>query len=307
MARNSLGKGIDEESFGQGAGLAALLGDETRDSARVKEVPIAHIEPRSGQPRKVFDEEALAELAQSITEHGMIQPITVRETENGYYQIIAGERRWRAARMAGLYEVPVNIMDADDMKAAELALVENLQREDLNPVEEARGYKALMETYGVTQERAAQSVGKSRPVIANALRLLALPEDVLSLVETGTLTISHARLILELEDDSDRSLAARTAVERGLSVRETGALVKRIAAGDKPRKATPSRVSADGVDYFAEVEKDLTSRLGRRVKISSGTKKGKFEIEYYGAEDFEALYSALQAVKPGKGGAQDGD
>lgn len=304
MARNSLGKGINEDAIGGGAGLAALLGNETEESAGTKEVPIARIEPRTDQPRKVFDDETLEELAESIREHGIIQPITVRETSTGYYQIIAGERRWRAARLAGLYEVPVNVIKADDIKASELALVENLQREDLNPVEEARGYKMLSETYGISQATIAQKVGKSRPVVANALRLLNLPEDVLALVEIGTLTLSHARAILELEKPEDQSTAARITVERDLSVRETTALVKRIAAGAKPKKDKTHPVGADGVDYFAEVEKMLTANLGRKVKISSGAKKGKFEIEYYGAEDFEALYAALLKLKTEKGGAE---
>jgi ParB family chromosome partitioning protein len=255
------------------------------------------IEPRPGQPRINFDEESLAELADSITEHGIIQPITVRKLDDDYYQIIAGERRWRAARIAGLQDVPVNVINVSDEEAAQLALVENLQREDLNPIEEARGYKSLMETYGMTQEQAAKTVGKSRPVIANSLRLLKLPEDVLGLIEIGTLTLSHARAILELENQEDQSEAARITVERDLSVRETTALVKRIASGNNKKDENEHPLAPDGVDYYAEVEKDLSHSLGRKVKISAGAKKGHFQIEYYSKEDFEVLYNALMKIK----------
>lgn len=298
MARNSLGKGLNGSAFFEGEGLAALLGEEAKESETTQKLlPIMKIEPRSGQPRVNFDEESLSELADSITEHGIIQPITVRKIDDDYYQIIAGERRWRAARLAGLSEVPVNIIEVDDEEAAELALVENLQREDLNPIEEARGYKALMDTYGMTQDRAAKTVGKSRPVIANALRLLKLPEDVLALIEIGTLTLSHARAILELENPEDQSEAARITAERDLSVRETTALVKRIAAGTKVKKENEHPLASDGVDYYAEVEKELTQSMGRKVKISAGAKKGHFQIEYYSKEDFEILYEALAKIK----------
>ncbi len=300
MARNSLGKGLNDT--GLGGGLAALFGDDVNQEQSATTVPIVRIEPRTDQPRVNFDEEALAELADSISQHGIIQPITVRKLEDDYYQIIAGERRWRAARMAGLDTVPVNIIDVSEKEAAELALVENLQREDLNPVEEARGYKALMDKYSMTQERVAQTVGKSRPVIANALRLLKLPEEVLGLVEIGRLTLSHARALLEIEDPEKQAEAARMTVERDLSVRETTALVKRMGSKKPEKKKTRHPLGEDGVDYYEVVEKELTESLGRKVKIFAGAKKGRFEIEYYSPEDFEALYEALKYVQ-GKGGA----
>ena len=213
---------------GLGTGLGALFGADleefTPESTEKKEIlalPIYKVEPRAEQPRYTFDEVALAELSESIREYGMIQPITVRKLPTGYYQIIAGERRWRAARMAGLTEVPVNIIEADDRLAAELALVENLQRTDLNPVEEARGYQTLIKVYGLTQEEAAQSVGKSRPAVTNAMRLLALPEEVLTMLEAGELSAGHARALLAIEDDAVKIEAAKLIVAKGMSVRQT--------------------------------------------------------------------------------------
>lgn len=297
MARGGLGKGLNVDAFG-GAGLAALLGDETAEtSGGIKTVPLARVEPRKDQPRFLFDIDSLDELAKSIEEHGIIQPITVRETEGGYYQIIAGERRWRAARMAGLREVPVNVIEADDRKAYELALVENLQREDLNPVEEARGLKALIDEFDLTQEEAAQRVGKSRPVVANAMRLLTLPDDVLSLVEIKGLTLSHARALLELDTPAEQSEIAARAVDHQLSVKELTNLIKRIKQAGKEKKENSHPIAADGVDYYAEAEKSLTGALGRKVKISTGAKKGKVEIEYYGSEDFDAIYNALLTLR----------
>ena len=280
---------------GLGAGLGALFGDDAIEERSGFTLPIAKIEPRAKQPRVKFDEEALYELSESIREHGIIQPIVVRALDNGYYQIIAGERRWRAARMAGLTDLPVRIMDAGDREAAELALIENLQREDLNPVEEARGYRALMDNYGLTQEMTAERVGKSRPVVANALRLLNLPSEVLEMVEEGGLSLSHARAILETPQAAVQIDAAKAAVEQGLTVRETTALVKRLIAGKPENKER--KPAADGVDYMAEVEKDLTRSLGRRVKVVSGKRKGRFEIEFYGTDDFEAVREALMTVK----------
>ena len=287
---------------GLGAGLGALFGDDAVEQESVSSLPIAKIEPKTGQPRMKFDEETLFELSESIREHGIIQPIVVRELDGGFYQIIAGERRWRAARIAGLTEVPVRIIVADDQKAAELALIENLQREDLNPVEEARGYRALMDNYGLTQEVAAERVGKSRPVVANSLRLLNLPGEVLDMLEEGTLSLSHARAILETPDASTQIEAAKKTAEKGLTVRETTALVKRLIAG-KPEKKE-RETAADGVDYMAEVEKDLTRALGRRVKVISGKRRGHFEIEFYGNEDFEAVREVLMAIKS-TGGAKN--
>lgn len=280
---------------GLGSGLGALFGEDAMDESYGSVLPIAKIEPRADQPRAYFDEEALCELSDSIREHGIIQPIVVRELDGGYYQIIAGERRWRAARMAGLSEVPVRILQTDDRETAELALIENLQREDLNPVEEARGYRALMDNYGLTQEMTASRVGKSRPVIANSLRLLSLPAEVLGMLEDGSLSLSHARAILEAPDEKTQLQAAKITAEKHLTVRETAVLVKRLVAGAPEKKER--RPAADGVDYMAEVEKELTRRLGRRVKVVSGKRKGRFEIDFYGADDFEAVREALMSVK----------
>ncbi len=282
-----------------GAGLEALFGDIPLENETVTErktLPIAKIEPRADQPREVFDEERLEELADSIREHGLLQPLTVRKLDGGFYQIVAGERRWRAARMAGLTEVPVYIIEADDQKASVLALVENLQREDLNPVEEAKGYRTLMSEYGLTQEQAAAAVGKSRPVIANAVRLLTLPESILDMISSGKLSMSQGRALLELKSDEDRLAAAQVMIEKDLNVRQAAALIERMK---KTPAATRSRVSSDGVDYVAVAEKQLSDALGRGVKISYGRKKGKIELEYYGEEDFENLLALLEGLKGG--------
>ena len=261
------------------------------------------MESCSSQPRKSFDEAALAELADSIRTHGIIQPLTVRRLASGYYQIIAGERRWRAARLAGLQEVPVIVMEADDRKAAELAMIENLQREDLNPMEEAAGFQALIQTYHMTQEEAAQRVGKSRSAVANALRLLGLTPAVRQLVESGDLSAGHARALLPLPA-SLQEKAAEAVVAGGLSVRQTEALAKRLSAEDAPPPPPPVET---GPDYTAEAQKDLASRLGRGVRIVSGRKKGRIELEYYGVDDLNDLLEALALLrvrKSEKGSAQ---
>jgi len=278
---------------GLGTGLGALLGGDTLAEAgsRQTTLPITKVEPNVNQPRAYFDEEALFELSESIRRHGMIQPITVRKLPTGYYQIIAGERRWRAARMAGLEEVPVTVIEADDRLAAELALVENLQRTDLNPVEEALGYRSLIEEYGLTQEEAAQSVGKSRPAVTNALRLLSLPQEVLELVLAGQLTAGHARALLAIEENALKLEAARMIVAKGLSVRQTEALAVSLGKKKEQTARKPS-----GVDYLALAAKQLESSLGRRVRMSEGKNGGKIEIEYYDADDREALMAALAAV-----------
>ena len=282
---------------GLGKGLAAVFGDEAEEVAvgSLTTLPLSKIEPRSDQPRERFDEESLEELADSIREHGLLQPLTVRELDGGFYQIIAGERRWRASRKAGLSEVPVHIIEADDKKATVLALVENLQREDLNPVEEAKGYKSLIAEHGMTQ--AAAAVGRSRPVVANSLRLLTLPDSVLKLLEEGRLSMSQGRSLLELENDEDREIAARAVVEQGLTVREAAALIRRMKK--KTVKRTRGPVSPDGVDYVAEAERRLSSALGRGVKITYGRKKGKIELEYYGEDDFENLLDSLETLNGG--------
>lgn len=279
---------------GLGRGLGALLGDDVlkTESSGSLSLPVSQVESCSSQPRKLFDEAALAELADSIREHGIIQPLTVRKLSSGYYQIIAGERRWRAARLAGLAEVPAIVIEADDRKAAELAMIENLQREDLNPMEEAAGFQSLIENYHMTQEEAAQRVGKSRSAVANALRLLGLPPAVRRLVEDGQLSAGHARALLPLSSTAQES-AASAVVSGGLSVRQTEALAKRLAA---KKKEIPAAVPA-GVDYTAEAQKDLSSRLGRGVKIVTGRKKGRIELEYYGLDDLNDLLDALALLR----------
>ena len=290
---------------GLGRGLGALLGDDVlkAESTGSLYLPISQVESCSSQPRKHFDEASLAELADSIREHGIIQPLTVRKLASGYYQIIAGERRWRAARLAGLQEVPVIVMEADDRKAAELAMIENLQREDLNPIEEANGYKVLMSEYGLTQEEVAQRVGKSRPAVANALRLLTLPDPVHLLLEEGKLSAGHARAILAVPSGEQQKKLAQKVIAEELSVRQTEALAKRLAA--EPREAAEPK-SAAGPDlsiYLREAEKTLATRFGRKVHIINGRKKGKIELEYYNPEDLNTLLELLEQLpSAGKGG-----
>ena len=278
---------------GLGRGLGALLGDDVlkTETTGSLSLPISQVESCSSQPRKHFDEASLAELAASIQEHGIIQPLTVRKLASGYYQIIAGERRWRAARLAGLSEVPVIVIEADDRKAAELAMIENLQREDLNPMEEAAGFQSLIETYHMTQEEAATRVGKSRSAVTNALRLLSLTPSVRKLVEEGKLSAGHARALLPLSPAVQESAAAAV-VSGGLYVRKTEALAKRLSAEKKPEKPAPT-----GVDYTAEAQKDLSSKLGRGVKIVNGRKKGRIELEYYGLDDLNDLLEALALLR----------
>lgn len=284
---------------GLGRGLSSLLGDPSLQAQGEGAVtlPISQVEPGLNQPRKRFDPEALEDLSQSIRTHGIIQPLTVRRLSSGYYQIIAGERRWRAAKAAGLAEVPVVIIEADDRKVMELGLIENLQREDLNPAEEARGYQVLMEEYGLTQEQVAQQMGKSRPAITNTLRLLALPEDVLSLVEEGSLSAGHARALLGAPTADLQREAAKQVVEHQLSVRQTEALIKAL---QKKKVERPKAQSPDLALYLADLEKGLSSRLGRRVKIAHRGRKGKIELEYYNDQDLETLLALLQSLN-GKG------
>ena len=279
---------------GLGRGLGALLGDfaeETVESSPYQLLPIYKVEPNRSQPRQDFDEEELQALSESISIHGVIQPVTVRQLESGYYQIIAGERRWRAARMADLTEIPVVIVEADDKKAMELALIENLQRQDLNPVEEALGYHSLMEDYGLTQEEAAGRVGKSRPAVANALRLLGLPGDVLEMLRNGKLTAGHARAVLSLKTEKKQLEAAQKISALGLSVRQAELLCKNMGKEPAPEK----KVTLE-VNYVAECEKSLSKHLGRGVKIVNGKRKGRFELEFYGQEDLQVLLEALMKI-----------
>ena len=280
---------------GLGRGLGALLGDftdELEKKSAYQILPIYKVEPNPDQPRHDFDEEELQLLADSITVHGVIQPLTVRETGNGYYQIIAGERRWRASRLAGLSEIPAVIIEADDRKAMELALIENLQRQDLNPVEESLGYQALISEYGLTQEEAAARVGKSRPTVANALRLLHLPDSVLDLLRQGSLTSGHARAILSLKSEKEQLEAAQKICALGLSVRQAELLCKNMSKEPKPEKE-----ATFAVDYVAECEKSLSKHLGRGVKIVNGKRKGRFELEFYGQEDLQNLLDGLMKLQ----------
>ena len=278
-----------------GRGLGALLGDfsdEPLEKSAYQLLPIYKVEPNPDQPRQDFDEEELQALADSIEVHGVIQPLTVRELPSGYYQIIAGERRWRAARMANLSDIPAVIIEADDKKAMELALIENLQRQDLNPVEEALGYQSLIEEYGLTQEDAAKRVGKSRPAVANALRLLGLCPEVLEKLRRGELTAGHARAILQLKTEKKQMEAAQKILALALSVRQAETLCKNMAKDPAPEKQ-----EAFAVDYVAECEKQLSKHLGRGVKIVNGKRKGRFELEFYGQEDLQKLLDALMKLQ----------
>jgi len=288
---------------GLGRGLGALLGEEVWNAGSTASgalsLPISQVEPSSSQPRRNFDAEALDELAESIRQHGILQPLAVRKLASGYYQIIAGERRWRAARLAGLEEVPVIVIEADDRTAAELTMIENLQREDLNPMEEAEGYQTLIRTYRMTQEEAAQRVGKSRAAVANALRLLGLSAPVRSRVENGELSAGHARALLSLPA-ALQERAADAVVSGDLSVRQTESLVRRLTS----EKKEPAPKS--GVDYAAEAERELSGRLGRGVKIVSGRRKGRVELEYYGMDDLNDLLDSLALLKVRKSGKGSG-
>lgn len=280
-----------KEKKGLGTGLGVLFGaDDYDDEAEQLTLPIAKVEPRSEQPREYFDQEALEALADSIRQYGLIQPITVRKLDSGYYQIIAGERRWRASRLAGLTEVPVRVIEADDRRTAELALVENLQREDLNPIEEAKGYKLLIEEYGLTQEDAARSVGRSRPAVTNAMRLLMLTPPVMEMVEKGKLSAGHARAILSVSEPSKQLATANEIIKKNYSVRKAEQLAARIAR--EPRQA-PEESGEISVDYAAEISNELSKKLGRKVKLIDGKRNGKIEIEFYGADDREALIEKL--------------
>ena len=282
---------------GLGKGVGALLGEsaltmqpETEEG--LKTLPLQKVEPNPAQPRKYFDPDELQELADSIAMHGVIQPLTVRLLPSGYYQIIAGERRWRAARLAGLTEIPVVVIEADDKKAMELALIENLQRADLNPVEEALGYQQLISVYGMTQEQAAERVGKSRPAVANALRLLSLSRPVQDLLAEGRLSAGHARALLTIRSDAEQYAVAQKVINLQLSVRQTETMCRNLAktVKQKPQPAAPA------VDYIAECEKELKKTLGRGVKIVRGKKKGRVELEYYGEDDLQTIYELLQRL-----------
>ncbi|HIY38123.1 MAG TPA: ParB/RepB/Spo0J family partition protein [Candidatus Agathobaculum merdigallinarum] len=282
---------------GLGGGLSNLFGGDVADLSAagatdsVTQLSLSKIEPNPNQPRKIFDQSALEELAESIRLHGVITPITVRHSEKeGYYQIIAGERRWRAARLAGLKEIPAMVLEAKESEVMELALIENLQRQDLNPIEEAEGYDLLMRQFGLTQEDVAHRVVKSRSAVANALRLLGLPEEVRSMVANGKLSGGHARAVLAVADEDKRVEAAKQMV--GMSVRQAESLAKRL--NKKP--AQKPQTEGFSVDYVAAIEKELESVLGRKISIQQGKNSGQLTLEYYGADDLERLIEALRGL-----------
>ncbi|MBR5093568.1 MAG: ParB/RepB/Spo0J family partition protein [Oscillospiraceae bacterium] len=285
-----------KEKKGLGKGLDALFADDETQIGQEGELlilPLEKVEPRQAQPRKNFDEQALEELAGSIAQYGLIQPVVVRRLDSGYYQIVAGERRWRASRLAGLTEIPVRVIEADDRRTAELALVENLQREDLDPIEEARGYRSLMDGFGLTQEETARSVGRSRPAVANALRLLSLSPKVMELVERRELSAGHARALLPLSGERLQWEAAQEVIRKSLSVRRTEQLAARLA---KLEQQPPAQPAPDAVDYAAEISDELTRALGRRVSLTEGKRGGKIELTYYDPEDRERLIEALRRM-----------
>lgn len=283
---------------GLGRGLGSLLADnsiEEYNSIQPVKLDIMDIEPNKEQARKQFDEAALSELADSIAQHGVLQPLLVRPIIGGGYQLIAGERRWRASRIAGLTQVPVIIKELTDDEAAVISLIENLQREDLNPIEEAYGFASLIKDFDLTQEEAAQRVGKSRPAVANALRLLRLPQEVIDAVREGKLSAGHARALAAIDDEKTAIFAAKTVMEKGLSVRETEKLVKALTAEKKEkRKKTAARNS-----FFDEVELSLNNSLGRKAKVvtKSGKESGTLEIDFYDKDDLARIAKVLSALE----------
>ncbi len=282
---------------GLGRGLGSLLADnslEETSSAQPVKLNLMDIEPNKEQARKQFDEAALSELADSIAQHGVLQPLLVRPIIGGGYQLVAGERRWRASRIAGLTQVPVVIKELSDTEAAVISLIENLQREDLNPVEEALGFASLMKDFSLTQEEAAQKVGKSRPAVANALRLLKLPEKVLDLVRENKLSAGHARALAALDDEKVLISTAELIIQKGLSVRATEKLVKALTAEKKEKKKAPSRAT-----FFDEVELSLNNSLGRKAKVitKNGKESGTLEIAFYDKDDLARIASILSALE----------
>ncbi len=278
---------------GLGKGLGALLSDENSsiDSDSITEIKIVDIEPNSGQPRKTFDESELSELSASIKEHGVITPILVRESDNGYYRIIAGERRWRASKLAGMKTIPAIIKKIDDEERLyELALIENLQRQDLNPIEEALGFRKLMTEYGLTQEEVSEKLSKSRSSVANSLRLLNLPEEVLSLIEKGDLSVGHGKVLLSVSDPKTQTDLAKKVVAESVSVRELEALIKNSHKKPKAKKEPDLNLRL----AFETIEKNVSSILGTKVKISDKNNKGKIQIEYYSAKDLERIVKIIE-------------
>lgn len=279
---------------GLGKGLDSIFSENTEEEkGGVTMLRLADIAPRKGQPRKVFEPEALSQLADSIAANGVIQPIIVRKAKGGFYEIIAGERRWRASKMAGLTEVPVVIMDTDDKKTAELSLIENIQRENLNPVEEANAYKTLLQEFGLTQETLAKRVGKSRSAITNSMRLLELPTEVLDMLSDGEISAGHARAILGLVDKSETIDVAETVEEKGLSVRATEELVRKVNAARTQPVEEIVKEDVVEVDYLSELEKALRQKFSRKVKIFCGKKAKRIEIEFTDDNDLQELLNQI--------------
>ncbi len=276
---------------GLGNGLDSLFNDNTSEIQVKKTLRISEIEPNRSQPRKNFSDEAISALADSIQEHGMLQPILVRPLSTGGYQIVAGERRWRAARMLGLDEVPVNIKELSDMETMQIAIIENLQRENLNPVEEAAGYNELIENYGMTQDKVAKMVGRSRSAVANAVRLLSLPERVLKMLEKGNISAGHGRALLGFEDNEELLTAmAVKASDGGLTVRQVEKAVQKYTLSDEEIIEKSNRKIDN---YFVEMEISLNARLGRKVKVDYGKNKGALILEFYDKEDLAAIAEKL--------------
>lgn len=274
---------------GLGAGLDTLFSDNTNEVQVKKTLRTSEIEPNRDQPRKFFSDEAITALADSIREHGMLQPILVRPMATGGYQIVAGERRWRAARMLGLDEVPVNIRELSDIEAMQIAIIENLQRENLNPVEEANGYNELIEKYGMTQDKVAKMVGRSRSAIANAVRLLTLPVPVLKMLENGELSAGHAKALLGFDNQEMLLEVAQRAADGGLTVRQVERLVQKAAEAVDDVPKTNKKIDT----YFREMELSLNESLGRKVKIDYGKDKGALILEFYDKDDLKAIADRL--------------
>ena len=277
---------------GLGKGLGALLTDENSsiDSESISEIKIMDIEPNQGQPRKDFDEEKLNELADSIKTHGVLSPILVKEVENGYYQIIAGERRWRASKLAGLKTIPAIIKKNENLKVFELALIENLQREDLNPIEEALGYRKLMNEYGLTQDQVSEKMSKSRSSIANSLRLLNLPPQIIEMVEKGQISVGHAKVLLSVDNEETMIAFAMKISSDNLTVRELEDLIKKSNKTPKPKKEVDLNLKL----AFETIEKSVSSVLGTKVKIIDNNNKGKIQIEYYSSKDLERILKIIE-------------
>ena len=290
---------------GLGKGIGALFGSEMTETVAIERdinlindtsgenvsmIKLSRVEPNKEQPRKNFDEEKLEALAESIKKHGVIQPIIVKDMDNGFYQIVAGERRWRASRMAGLKEIPAIIRSYDELTTMQVALIENLQRENLNPIEEALSYKALLDDFSLTQEQVSEQVGKSRSAVANSIRLLTLPEKVREMLENGVLSSGHARAILAVNSEADKLFLAEKIVEAGLSVRQAEQLAKSL---NKPKKESKKSQMTQFDIALGEIQQRMSDILGTKVKISNGDKKGKIEIEYYSQNDLERLLKIL--------------